>query len=119
MISPARERVLDLRLVARAIVDAGGALTMPAVMIETRLDVMRFDSEVVHARRYGAPDVVKGPRRHGVAQTLVEHLLPASPCIEADARGDTEHMIPVGARHRLDDLNRRRWQCGGVGAMVL
>src|ERR1700738_4283510 len=51
----------DLVRVDAAIVDAGHAALASALMVQYLLDNMRLDSDVAHAARDCAPDVVNDP----------------------------------------------------------
>src|SRR5262245_35063110 len=62
--APAHERCLHFVPVRAAVVNAGDAGAIAAVVVERRLDHVRVDLDVAHAGGDGAPNVAQLPRLH-------------------------------------------------------
>ena len=76
MISPALERCALLRFVCVPVVDPGDASLVAADMVEDRLDNVRLDTEVAHARGDGSPDVMEHERGKGAYAPVQTFLAP-------------------------------------------
>src|SRR5262249_21349399 len=99
MLSPPRERGLDLRSIGAAVVDAGDAGAMAAEMVQRRLDDVRLDAEVGHAGRDGPAHIVQAPRLHGAGEPMIELRLATIPRCKAIAPVGAEYVVASRLRH--------------------
>src|SRR4029078_9323686 len=63
MFSPKVQRLAFLLIVGRSIIDARNTALMTRGMVQHRLDHMRLNSQLGHARGDGAPQIVRRPTR--------------------------------------------------------
>src|SRR5262245_54396840 len=85
VIGPTQQRLTHLPLILRTVIDAGDSAAVTAVVVQTRLDDVRVDTDIGHAGRDRSADVVDAPRFHAVTETPVEVLLAVAPRGEAVA----------------------------------
>src|SRR5262249_14499813 len=120
VLAPTDQCRLHLVSIRGAIVNAGDASTVAAVVIERRLDHVRVDLDVTHAGGDGPSEVAQLPRLHGAIEATIELFPAVSPRGVSAGRARPEQVIALAERvHRANDLERRRWQVDEMGVAVL